>query len=159
MREGITPPASLRNIFKELESDLEIKRPNHGCLAQWARQGVLLLNTVLTVRAGERESHMGEGWETFTAEVLRVVSAKDEPVVFMLWGNETRRKRYLIASQHEVIESSHPSDLSAKPSRPRRAGTAGGLVVGITPPDLENNRCAVARDTPARAPASTTDRP
>ena len=61
VREGITPPASLRNIFKELESDLEIKRPNHGCLAQWARQGVLLLNTVLTVRAGERESHLGEG--------------------------------------------------------------------------------------------------
>jgi uracil-DNA glycosylase len=113
VREGITPPASLRNIFKELESDLEIKRPNHGCLAQWARQGVLLLNTVLTVRAGERESHIGEGWETFTAEVLRVVSAKDEPVVFMLWGNEARRRRYLIASQHEVIESSHPSDLSA----------------------------------------------
>ncbi|KGN29432.1 uracil-DNA glycosylase [Knoellia sinensis KCTC 19936] len=111
--DGVDAPGSLRNIFKELESDLGTKTPNHGNLTHWANQGVLLLNTVLTVRAGERHSHKGRGWETFTEEALRAVSAKDEPVVFMLWGNKARAKRKLIAAHHEVIESSHPSGISA----------------------------------------------
>ncbi|WP_404385259.1 uracil-DNA glycosylase [Knoellia locipacati] len=113
VQNGIGVPASLRNIFTELESDLGIDRPNHGSLTHWANEGVLLLNTVLTVRADQRDSHRGAGWETFTDEVLRKVSARDEPVVFMLWGNPARSKRNLIASHHLVIESSHPSDLSA----------------------------------------------
>ena len=114
VHKGIGVPGSLGNIFTELDSDLGIDRPNHGSLAHWANEGVLLLNTVLTVRAGDRNSHRRAGWKAFTDEALRTVSAKDEPVVFMLWGNPARSKRNLIASRHLVIESSHPSGLSAR---------------------------------------------
>src|SRR5215207_6102008 len=86
VRQGVRPPPSLANIYAELESDLGIPQPHHGCLEAWARQGVLLLNATLTVRAGAAASHQGRGWETFTDEVLRVVNARDHPVVFILWG-------------------------------------------------------------------------
>lgn len=108
------PPPSLVNIFVELEADLGISRPAHGDLTAWARQGVLLLNTCLTVRAGQAGSHHGKGWETFTDAVLRVVDGKPHPVVFVLWGAQARKKRALIdTARHVVIESAHPSPLSA----------------------------------------------
>ncbi|MCK0112674.1 uracil-DNA glycosylase [Ornithinimicrobium sp. F0845] len=119
VRKGIPPPSSLRNILGELESDLGIGQPTHGDLTHWAEQGVLLLNTILTVDAGHPKSHARRGWETFTDEVIRAVSDRTDPAVFMLWGNRARRKRPLIAEHHHVIESSHPSGLSARrTSRP-----------------------------------------
>ena len=107
-------PPSLANIYKELESDLAVAPPSHGNLESWARQGVLLLNTTLTVRAGRAASHFGKGWELFTDEVLRTVDAKQQRVVFLLWGSSARKKKSLIdLSRHVVIESAHPSPLSA----------------------------------------------
>jgi uracil-DNA glycosylase len=114
VKPGVPLPPSLVNIFKELESNLGPPRPTSGSLVPWAEQGVLLLNAVLTVRQGEPNSHEGQGWEEFTDSVIRAVSAKPEPVVFLLWGNYARKKRKLIDTQrHEVIESPHPSPLSA----------------------------------------------
>jgi uracil-DNA glycosylase len=114
VRRGVKPPPSLVNIYTELRSDLAIETPQHGNLEAWARQGVLLLNTCLTVRSGQAASHHGKGWETFTDEVLRVVEQKDDRVVFVLWGAPARKKRALIrGDQHVVIESAHPSPLSA----------------------------------------------
>ena len=114
VREGTAKPPSLVNIFKELQSDLGVAPPQHGSLEHWARQGVLLLNAVLTVRAHQAGSHAGKGWETFTDEVIRTVSAKPEPVVFVLWGAYARKKKALIDTRrHHVIESAHPSPLSA----------------------------------------------
>ncbi len=114
VRDGVPPPPSLVNIFKELQTDLGIDPPSHGCLDAWARQGVLLLNATLTVRARQAASHQGKGWETFTDEVLRAVSAKPERVVFILWGASARKKRGLVdTSRHVIIESAHPSPLSA----------------------------------------------
>lgn len=114
VRQGIDKPPSLVNIFKELQSDLGIEPPNHGCLEAWARQGVLLLNTALTVRAHAANSHQGKGWETFTDQVIRAVNDKPERVVFILWGANARKKKALIdTSRHTVIESAHPSPLSA----------------------------------------------
>lgn len=108
------PPPSLKNMFVELESDLGIAPPDHGSLEHWARQGVLLLNTSLTVRARNAGSHQKRGWERFTDEVIRAVAAKPEPVVFLLWGSAARSKKKLLAgSPHIVIESPHPSPLSA----------------------------------------------
>jgi uracil-DNA glycosylase len=108
------PPPSLVNMYKELATDVGFIAPKHGCLTSWARQGVLLLNTTLTVRAHEAASHQKKGWETFTDEVIRAVSSKPEPVVFILWGASARKKRALIdASRHTIIESAHPSPLSA----------------------------------------------
>lgn len=114
VREGTPVPPSLRNIFKELHDDLGVTVPRHGCLSAWAAQGVLLLNATLTVRAGQAGSHQGKGWETFTDRIIRVVDAKIEPVVFVLWGSYARKKRQLISgSHHVIIESPHPSPLSA----------------------------------------------
>lgn len=114
VRPGTEPPPSLVNIFTELESDLGCERPSHGNLEHWARQGVLLLNAVLTVRARQAASHQGKGWETFTDEVIAAVSAKSDPVVFILWGGYARRKKALVdTARHVVIESPHPSPLSA----------------------------------------------
>ena len=114
VRPGVSVPPSLANIFKELEDDLGLAPPRHGNLTAWAQQGVLLLNTSLTVRAHAAASHQGKGWETFTDEVIRAVNAKPERVVFMLWGASARRKRALIdTSRHVIIESAHPSPLSA----------------------------------------------
>lgn len=114
VRPGVPPPPSLVNIFTELESDLGIPRPDHGSLTRWAEQGVLLLNTTMTVRGGKAGSHQKKGWETFTDEVIKAVSAKDEMVAFVLWGSAARRKKELIdTSRHFVIESAHPSPLAA----------------------------------------------
>jgi len=108
-------PPSLVNIYKELEADLGIAPPNHGNLEHWARQGVLLLNTVLTVQAGNANSHRGRGWETFTDEVIKAVSAKEAPCVFVLWGSPAKKKKALIdTGRHAIVESVHPSPLSAR---------------------------------------------
>ena len=111
---GVEQPPSLVNIFKELQADLGLPPPNHGCLEGWARQGVLLLNAVLTVRANNANSHQGKGWEQFTDEIIRTVNDKPERVVFVLWGAYARKKKSLIdEARHTVIESAHPSPLSA----------------------------------------------
>ncbi|MPY92158.1 MAG: uracil-DNA glycosylase [Acidimicrobiia bacterium] len=110
----VAPPPSLVNIFKELEQDLGCPPPGHGCLEAWARQGVLLLNAVLTVRARQAASHQGRGWERFTDTVIEAVNAKSDRVVFVLWGAYARKKKRLVdQSRHVVIESAHPSPLSA----------------------------------------------
>lgn len=114
VRDGVAPPPSLQNIYKELHDDLGCPAPTSGDLTAWAVQGVLLLNAVLTVRARSAGSHANKGWETFTDEVIRTVSAKPERVVFILWGAYARRKKALIdRTRHVVIESAHPSPLSA----------------------------------------------
>lgn len=111
---GVKIPPSLRNIHAELETDLGIAPPDHGSLVRWAESGVLLLNSVLTVRAHDAGSHRKQGWETFTDRVIEVVNAKPERVVFILWGNYARAKTKLIdLDRHHVIESPHPSPLSA----------------------------------------------
>lgn len=124
VRHGVRIPPSLRNIHQELHDDLGIEIPGHGNLEAWARQGVLLLNTSLTVRAGQAASHAGEGWETFTDRVIEVVAGRVEPVVFVLWGNHARKKRPLIQeaaasrasanAEHTIIESPHPSPFAAR---------------------------------------------
>ena len=114
VRRGVKVPPSLQNIYAELQADLGITPPAHGNLQAWAEQGVLLLNTCLTVRGGAAGSHHGKGWETFTDEVLRVVNTKPDPVVFVLWGAPARKKKALIdTTRHHVVESAHPSPLSA----------------------------------------------
>lgn len=115
VQRGVTPPPSLRNLFRELKDDLGVPVPEHGHLASWARHGVLLLNTVLTVRAGEPASHAGRGWERFTDVVIGRVNAKRTPVVFLLLGNHAQKKGEAVdRSRHIVIEAPHPSPLSAK---------------------------------------------
>ena len=114
VRHGVRPPPSLVNVHKELHDDVGVKAPDHGNLEAWAVQGVLLLNTTLTVRAGQAASHQGQGWETFTDEVIRAVSAKEQPVVFILWGSHARKKKALIdTTRHATVEAPHPSPLSA----------------------------------------------
>ncbi len=114
VQPGVAIPPSLQNIHIELETDLGQPRPDHGNLEAWARQGVLLLNATLTVRARSAASHQKKGWETFTDQVIRAVNDKPERVVFILWGSSARRKAELVdRSRHVVIESPHPSPLSA----------------------------------------------
>ncbi|MBR5448817.1 MAG: uracil-DNA glycosylase [Clostridia bacterium] len=114
VKDGTPPPPSLKNIFKELESDLGIKPPKNPELTGWARQGVLLLNTTLTVREASPQSHKGHGWETFTDRVISLLSEREEPIVFILWGGNARAKKSLIdTKRHCIIESAHPSPLSA----------------------------------------------
>jgi uracil-DNA glycosylase len=114
VRPGVKIPPSLVNIFKELEADLGVPRSKNGYLEPWARQGVLLLNTSLTVRAHEAGSHKGKGWERLTDAIIRAVSSKTERVVFVLWGKPAQKKLELIDSnRHVVIQSAHPSPLSA----------------------------------------------
>lgn len=114
VRPGVAPPPSLGNIFRELRDDLDIPMPHNGYLMGWADQGVLLLNAVLTVRRSEANSHKSQGWEKFTDAVIRAISAGDEPVVFVLWGNYAQKKEKLIdADKHTTIKSAHPSPLSA----------------------------------------------
>lgn len=111
---GVPIPPSLLNIFKELKTDLGYTIPNNGNLTHWAEQGVLLLNTVLTVQAHQANSHKGRGWETFSDALIQAVNAKTDPVVFVLWGANARKKISLIdQTRHIVIESAHPSPLSA----------------------------------------------
>jgi len=136
VKPGVRIPPSLQNMYKELEDDLGIPAPDHGNLEAWARQGVLLLNASLTVRAHHAASHQKHGWETFTDRVITAVNDKPERVVFLLWGNSARKKKELIdPSRHVIIESVHPSPLSAhrgffgsKPfSRTNAALTEAGL--------------------------------
>ena len=115
VRPGIKPPPSLANMYTELKNDVGFRVPNHGYLVPWAEQGILMMNTVLTVRAHLPNSHKGKGWETFTDEVIRKVSAKQEQVIFILWGAPAQKKISLIdTSRHKIIQSAHPSPLSAR---------------------------------------------
>jgi uracil-DNA glycosylase len=114
VRPGVRTPPSLVNIYKELATDLDIRPARHGFLEHWARQGVLLLNSVLTVEMGQAAAHQGKGWELFTDAVIRLVNAREEPVVFMLWGAYAQRKAgFVDASRHLVLKAPHPSPLSA----------------------------------------------
>ena len=112
--QGCSLPPSLRNIFKELQDDLGVQCGLSGCLEQWARQGVMLLNTVLTVEGGKAGSHQGRGWEWFTDRVIKMINERSEPSVFMLWGSHAQRKAEQINQQrHAVLQAPHPSPLSA----------------------------------------------
>ncbi|MCC5884009.1 MAG: uracil-DNA glycosylase [Halomonas sp.] len=114
VRPGVPVPPSLANIYKELAADIGCRPVNHGNLETWARQGVLLLNTSLTVEQGNAGSHRGKGWEVFTDRAIEVINAHAEPCVFLLWGSHARQKKALIdTSRHLVLESPHPSPLSA----------------------------------------------
>ena len=114
VKKGIPKPKSLQNIFKELNDDLGCEIPEHGSLLSWAEEGVLLLNAVLTVEANKPASHKFIGWERFTDEVIKKLNEKEEPVIFILWGNFARNKKQFITnSNHYIIESAHPSPLSA----------------------------------------------
>ena len=111
---GVPIPPSLLNIYKELERDMNFRIPNHGYLVDWSKQGVLLLNTALTVRAGMANSHRGKGWEVFTDQVIRHLSLREKPMVFLLWGKNAAEKEALIdTSKHLVLKAPHPSPLSA----------------------------------------------
>ena len=138
VRAGVSPPPSLQNIGKELRADVGGDLPDGGDLTPWATQGVLLLNAVLTVRAGAAGSHANHGWEQFTDQVIRTVSAKSERVVFILWGAYARKKKALVdLDRHVVIESAHPSPLSAHNgffgSRPFSRANAALLEAGGAP--------------------------
>ncbi|GIN58527.1 uracil-DNA glycosylase [Lederbergia ruris] len=110
----VKQPPSLKNIFIELENDLGVPPPDHGYLVSWAEQGVLLLNSVLTVRQGQAHSHRGKGWEIFTDQVIKVLNEKATPVIYILWGSAAQSKQALIdTSKHYIIKSPHPSPLSA----------------------------------------------
>lgn len=114
VKRGIEPPPSLKNIFLEQKTDLGITQPHHGDLTWWAQQGILLLNTVLTVRAHTPNSHKGKGWEQFTNRVIAALNQKDTPVVFLLWGANARNKASIITNHiHLKLECPHPSPLSA----------------------------------------------
>lgn len=114
VNKGVTIPPSLVNIYKEIENDLGIKMPGHGYLADWAKQGVLLLNTVLTVRRGQANSHKGKGWEIFTDRIVEILNQRQKPMVFILWGANAKSKTELITNkEHMVITGAHPSPLSA----------------------------------------------
>ena len=114
VQPGVQPPPSLVNMFKEINAEYGTKLGKNGCLLSWAKQGVLLLNTALTVRAGQANSHKGMGWEIFTDSVIKALNQKQTPVVFMLWGANARSKKKLITNpNHLVLETVHPSPLSA----------------------------------------------
>lgn len=115
VQPGEKTPPSLLNIYKELNSELGCFIPNNGYLIPWADQGVLLLNTALTVRAHEPNSHKGKGWEIFTDEIIKILNNRKDPVIFILWGANARSKKALITSNHHyILESPHPSPLSAR---------------------------------------------
>ena len=115
VQPGVPHPPSLRNMFQELQDDLKVPVPTSGSLLKWAEQGVLLLNTVLTVRAGEANSHKGQGWEQFTDAIIKKLTERDEPVIFLLWGKPAQTKRKLIEQgvHHIILQAPHPSPLSA----------------------------------------------
>ena len=142
MHKGIRIPPSLVNIYKELNSDLGCTIPDNGDLTPWAKQGVLLLNTVLTVRAHEANSHRGIGWEEFTDACIKVLAEQDRPLVFILWGTPARRKKALIHNpKHLIVESPHPSPLSAHNgffgSKPFSKTNAYLESVGLEPIDWQ----------------------
>lgn len=134
---GVPPPPSLRNIFRELQDDLPVAAPASGDLTGWARQGVLLLNTVLTVRAGEPGSHAGRGWEHLTDAAIRALDARPEPAVFVLWGAHARRKAALVTGErHVVLAAGHPSPANVRGfrgSRPFSAVNAALTAAGQAP--------------------------
>lgn len=114
VQKGVQVPPSLVNIYQELHDDLGCTIPNHGCLTKWAQQGVLMLNTVLTVRAHQANSHRGIGWEEFTDAAIQVLNAQDRPIVFILWGSPAQRKEKMLTNpQHLILKAPHPSPLSA----------------------------------------------
>lgn len=114
VQKGVKAPPSLQNMFKELNSDLGIPIPKSGELTSWARQGVLLLNTVLTVRAGQANSHKGMGWEIFTDRIIELLNMREKPIVFLLWGGPAKTKSKLITNpNHHILSTVHPSPLSA----------------------------------------------
>ena len=114
VKKGVQIPPSLKNMYKELAEDTGFVPPNHGELVSWAKQGVLMLNAVLTVREGQANSHKGLGWENFTDKVIELVNMREKPVVFLLWGGNARQKKALITNpNHLVLEAAHPSPLSA----------------------------------------------
>lgn len=114
VKKGVKVPPSLVNIFKELNSDLGIDIPSHGCLTDWAESGVLLLNTILTVRRSQPGSHAGKGWEILTDRIISLLNEREKPVVFILWGNNAKAKKRLITNdRHLVLEGAHPSPLGA----------------------------------------------
>ena len=140
VRHGVRIPPSLRNILTELHDDTGVAVPNSGDLTPWARRGVLLLNTTLTVRQGEAGSHHGRGWERFTDAIISAVNGKEERTVFVLWGNNARQKRQLITNPvHSVLESAHPSPLSARNgffgSRPFSRANEALAEAGFEPVD------------------------
>jgi len=115
VKEGVNTPPSLQNIYKELQSDLGLDIPRHGCLEKWARQGVLLLNAYLTVRAGQPMSHRALGWDKLTDSIIAQLGRREQPMVFMLWGSFARAKAGLIENPaHLALEAPHPSPLSAR---------------------------------------------
>ena len=114
VKRGVEPPPSLKNIFKELKQEYGMPAPEFGELVGWAKQGVLLLNTTLTVREGQPQSHKGQGWETLTDRIISLLNQKEMPIVFILWGSNARAKKVLITNpSHLILESAHPSPLSA----------------------------------------------
>jgi uracil-DNA glycosylase len=114
VKPGVQIPPSLRNIFKELQSDLGYSIPEHGCLLSWAEQGVLLLNTVMSVKAGQANSHKKIGWQPFTNRIISLLNEREAPVIFILWGSDAQQKAEFITNkQHHVIQSVHPSPLSS----------------------------------------------
>jgi len=141
VKPGVKAPPSLVNMFKELKTDLGCTVPNHGYLEGWARQGMLLLNAVLTVRAHSPASHAGQGWETFTDAVIKALSAREKPLVFVLWGGYAQKKEKLIdAGRHKVLKAAHPSPLSAKKflgSKPFSAINAALKEIGEKPIDWQ----------------------
>ena len=142
VRPGVRVPPSLVNIHKELHADLGLPIPDHGNLEAWAHQGVLLLNATLTVRAGSAGSHRDKGWENFTNRVIEVVDEKPEQVVFILWGNDARRKKSFVdTSRHTVLESPHPSPFSANNgffgSRPFSRANEALVAAGRDPVDWD----------------------
>lgn len=114
VKKGVPAPPSLVNIYKELKDDLGCEIPNHGYLVKWAQQGILMLNTVLTVRAHQANSHRGIGWEQFTDAAIRVLNEQDRPIVFILWGAPAQKKKVMLNNpKHLILEAPHPSPLSA----------------------------------------------
>lgn len=115
VQDGVAPPPSLINIYKELQSDLGIEPPNGGNLTKWAQNGVLLLNTVLTVRAGQPNSHKGKGWEILTDKIITLLNERPIPIVFILWGNNAKQKMsFITGKQHLILTAAHPSPFSAQ---------------------------------------------
>ena len=140
VKPGIRIPPSLKNIYKELNDDLGCPIPDHGCLTHWTEEGVLLLNAVLTVRAGQAASHRGQGWEIFTDRVITMLNEREDPIVFILWGAFAQSKKSMInQDRHYIIESPHPSPLSASRgffgSRPFSKTNAFLQSIGKTPID------------------------
>ncbi len=141
VKKGVKLPPSLKNIYKEMENDLGIKTPNHGDLTSLAKQGVLLLNTVLTVREHQANSHANKGWEILTDEIIKKLNEKNTPVVFILWGNNARsKKKFIDQKKHLIIESAHPSPLSAHNgffgSKPFSRANDFLIKSGMTPIDF-----------------------